>query len=126
MPIYYILLTFLIPILLYIGIYISGSNIYPNKLGINNMEYENKSQYECGIELQEEKKDIKKEKYYIKFYLVTILFLIFDLESILLYPISLVYHIFDPIQEFFSYIILNIFIYLLLFGIYLEATKSIF
>lgn len=92
------------------------------------MEYENKSQYECGIELQEEKKDpnLKKEKYYIKFYLVTILFLIFDLESILLYPIILVYHILDPIQEFFSYIIFNIFIYLLLFGIYLEASKSIF
>ena len=40
--------------------------------------------YECGYHEIEE----PREKFYMKFYILAIIFLIFDLETILLYPIS--------------------------------------
>ncbi len=58
---------------------------YPRRLGENRGERE--SQYECGIELMEEEygESIRKKEY-IKYYIIGIIFLIFDLESIILYP----------------------------------------
>lgn len=51
-----------------------------------------RSQYECGIEpFHEGETSVlygeTREKFYLKFYIIGIIFLIFDLESILLYPI---------------------------------------
>lgn len=58
---------------------------YPRRLGDNRGE--RRSQYECGIELMEEEagESIKKEEY-IKYYIIGIIFLIFDIETIILYP----------------------------------------
>ena len=47
------------------------------------------SQYECGFEPIEEKPGIEtRERYFIKFHIVAVIFLIFDLEAILLYPFT--------------------------------------
>jgi len=84
--------------LILISYMLTHKRAYPRKISIlmggagggNNIEEESRSQYECGIELFEEKKETR-EKFYIKFYIIAIIFLIFDLESILLYPASILF-----------------------------------
>ena len=112
---------------------------YPRRLGENRGE--RRSQYECGIELMEEEagESIKKEEY-IKYYIIGIIFLIFDLESKLLYPI-----IFSPalnylqttsifkinnfmfLQESINmgYIIFLIFMFMLIIGLIYEYKKKV-
>ena len=59
--------------------------------GSNINERERESQYECGIEpIEEEIGKETKERFNIKYYKVAIIFLIFDLEAILLYPFTLI------------------------------------
>lgn len=125
-------------------------------LNKKSYDFEKQSQYECGIEPFEEnqisinnikKKEIKetetREKFYIKFYIIGIIFLIFDLESLLLYPI-----IFSPAlnrdyptlissegiwggisllgeQIEISYIIFIIFMSMLIIGLIYEYLKKV-
>lgn len=136
-------------ILILISYLLTHKTTYPRKVSIlmggvgggNNKEEESKSQYECGIELFEEKIGREtRERFYIKFYIIAIIFLIFDLESILLYPASILFTqiIRNEIQEGelvkiaeewgrggekIGYITLIIFIYLLVIGIYYELKK---
>ena len=86
------------------------------------------SQYECGFEPIEEKPGIEtRERYYIKFHIVAVIFLIFDLEAILLYPfttiiynnISLGFNPFLPISVFF------IFMFFLILGLFYEFKKGV-
>ncbi len=86
------------------------------------------SQYECGFEPIEEKPGIEtRERYYIKFHIVAVIFLIFDLEAILLYPfttilynnISLGYNLFLPLCVFF------IFMLFLILGLFYEYKKGV-
>jgi NADH:ubiquinone oxidoreductase subunit 3 (subunit A) len=87
-------------ILILISYILTHKTTYPRKVspliggvgGGNNIEEESRSQYECGIELFEEKIGREtRERFYIKFYIIAIIFLIFDIESILLYPASILF-----------------------------------
>jgi NADH:ubiquinone oxidoreductase subunit 3 (subunit A) len=78
-------------------------NKYPNILGLKPGEEE-------------------RERYYIKFYIIGILFLIFDLEALLLYPFTTIlytnweYLINTPIY----FIIFLLFIYFVILGLIYE------
>jgi len=55
-------------------------------INISKIEREKLTAYECGFqEFIEEISEIKK-RYYLKYYIIAIIFLIFDLEILLLYP----------------------------------------
>jgi len=56
-----------------------------------NPETEKLSSYECGFEPYEDARQV----FDIKFYLVAILFLIFDIETVFLFPWSLSVHLLD-------------------------------
>ena len=71
-----------------------------------------------GLNLGEE----ERERYYIKFYIIGIIFLIFDLEALLLYPFTTIlytnweYLIYSPIY----FIIFLLFIYFIIIGLIYE------
>lgn len=86
------------------------------------------SQYECGFEPIEEKPGIEtRERYYIKFHIVAVIFLIFDLEAILLYPFTTVLYYNISIGENIL-LALNVFYIFLLFlivGLFYEYKKGV-
>ncbi|PJF20194.1 NADH dehydrogenase subunit 3 (mitochondrion) [Paramicrosporidium saccamoebae] len=108
---------------------LSHKTNYPGQFGIVNDEGERKSQYECGLETFEEEIGIEtRERFYLKFYIIGILFLIFDLETLLLFPISLLFY--TPYNSLSSntetiYIVFLIFIFILLLGLFYEFRKKI-
>jgi NADH-quinone oxidoreductase subunit A len=71
------MLAFLIAFLLYFVI------IALHKQPENSKEIEKISSYECGFHPFED----TRQKFNIRFYLVSILFIIFDIEIILLFPV---------------------------------------
>lgn len=86
------------------------------------------SQYECGFEPIEEKPGIEtRERYYIKFHIVAVIFLIFDLEAILLYPFTTI--IYEKISIGENIILaLNVFYIFLIFlivGLFYEYKKGV-
>lgn len=144
MTIMIIFSIFLSSFLILFSYFISHKSNFPIQLGIVNDEGERKSQYECGLELFEEEIGIEtRERFYIKFYIIGILFLIFDLETLLLYPISLLFYsdyCSDGIQSFIdlnssvlsldinkfkAFIVFLIFIFILLLGLLYEYRKNI-
>lgn len=125
--------------------------IFTYILNKKSYDFEKLSQYECGIEPFEENQTTlyqlnnntiteTREKFYLKFYIIGITFLIFDLESILLYPI-----IFSPalnylqttsifkINNFYlleesinmGYIVFLIFMFMLILGLIYEYKKKV-
>lgn len=84
-------------VLITISYLLTHKATYPRKVSVlkggagggNNIEEESRSQYECGIEILEGPRG--REKFYIKFYIIAIIFLIFDLESVLLYPATILF-----------------------------------
>lgn len=89
------------------------------------------SQYECGLEPFEEEIGIEtRERFYLKFYIIGIIFLVFDLESILLYPITMIllpkyYPILSGFNYILSYIVFLIFMILLIIGLIYEYRKKV-
>ena len=74
----YLGMSLLVVILMLGGAYILGpSRPYPAK----------HSTYECGVPLL----DPGHSRYEVKYFLVAILFLVFDLETILIYPLAVRY-----------------------------------
>ena len=124
-----ILFTIVLSIfLIFLSYFLSHKTSYPIQLGIVSDETERKSQYECGLEPFEEIIGIEtRERFYIKFYIIGILFLIFDLETLLLYPISLLF--FNPIESTSNinliYFVFLLFIFLLLLGLFYEYRKKV-
>lgn len=121
--------------IIFISYLISHKTSYPVVLGIANDEGERKSQYECGIEPFEEEIGIEtRERFYIKFYIIGIIFLIFDLESLLLYPFTVaVKNITNqfPTSEILysvegkSFMVFIIFIIILVLGLIYEYRKKV-
>jgi NADH-quinone oxidoreductase subunit A len=111
-------------ILIILSYTISHRSNYPRTYSSVNEEGESKSQYECGIEpLEEEIGKETRERIYIKFYIVGILFLIFDLETILLLPASLLFELGLILDKIF--IVLVLFLAILLLGLYYEYRKNV-
>lgn len=88
--------------------------------------YDKLSPIECGFEPIEDKIGIDaRERYYIKFYIIGIVFFIFDLEAILLYPFStiLISNLQNNTDNIIYYIIFLFFIYFIIFGLIYEYRK---
>lgn len=86
------------------------------------------SQYECGFEPIEEKPGIEtRERYYIKFHIVAVIFLIFDLEAILLYPFTtiLFHNISTGENILLALNVFYIFLVFLIVGLYYEYKKGV-
>jgi len=60
-------------------------------IAIQNPETEKLSSYECGFEPYED----ARQNFDIKFYLIAILFLIFDIETIFLIPWAITFNLLD-------------------------------
>ncbi len=53
--------------------------------------------YECGISPEELEGDRSQERFPVKFYLIAMLFIVFDIETVFLYPWAVAY---DELQLF--------------------------
>jgi NADH-quinone oxidoreductase subunit A len=94
----------------------------------NESTVEKLSQYECGLEPIEEKPGIDtRERYFIKFHIVAVIFLIFDLEAILLYPFTtLIFQYFSSdINYLLPFIIFFLFLFFLILGLFYEFKKGV-
>jgi NADH:ubiquinone oxidoreductase subunit 3 (subunit A) len=114
--------------------------IFTYILNKKSYDFEKLSQYECGIEPFDENistgEGETREKFYLKFYIIGIIFLIFDLESLLLYPI-----VFSPAFTFLHntdiinitnipinwipYFVFLIFMFMLILGLIYEYKKKV-
>jgi NADH-quinone oxidoreductase subunit A len=115
-----IVISIIISTLLLSGCYFLNKNTYKEKL----------SQYECGFEPLEEKPGITEpgERFYIKYYIIGIIFLIFDLEAILLYPYTTLLSLNNPLELsnwLTSYLVFLIFMVVLILGLIYEYIKGV-
>lgn len=108
---FYVLIGFVVAILL-AGIIIVISYV----LNLQQADTEKISAYECGFQPFEE----ARTKFDIKFYLVAILFIIFDLEIMFLFPWISSFYMLDFLGIFSMYI----FLILLVIGFYYEWKKG--
>lgn len=86
------------------------------------------SQYECGFEPIEEKPGIEtRERYFLKFHIVAVIFLIFDLEAILLYPFTtIIYNNLSIGLDFFLPLcVFFLFMSFLILGLVYEYKKGV-
>jgi len=79
-------------------------------------DVEKVSAYECGFEPFED----TRATFDVRFYLVSILFIIFDLEVTFLFPWSVVLFSLD----LFSFLIMLVFLFVLIVGFYYEWFKG--
>ena len=115
-----IVISMVISTFLLLGCYFLNKNTYQEKL----------SQYECGFEPLEEKPGISEpsERFYIKYYIIGIIFLIFDLEAILLYPYTTLLSFNNPIEFYnwlIGYTVFFIFLIFLILGLLYEYIKGV-
>ena len=121
--------TILLSILIIsISFLLSHRSSYPVQLGVVGDEGERKSQYECGIEPFEEELGVEtRERFFLKFYIIGIIFLIFDLESLLLYPITVILYnqVTTSVDIYKVYIVFIIFMAILVLGLIYEYRKKV-
>ena len=106
--------------MLYILATLALTIIFYNLKNINLTKIENKDKltiYECGFN----EFDQPRQKYYIKFYIIAILFLIFDLETIILYPLSL----YISALTTFNFLFIYYFFIILSIGLGIELVKNL-
>lgn len=104
---------------MYLIIIILGLILYLCKnINKSKLNREKILHFECGLEPFDE----ARNKYFIKFYLIAIIFLIFDIEIILLYPITIYYSLYVNSIGFFTIIF---FLIILSIGLAYEINKKI-
>ena len=83
-------------------------------LKISSKEYdaEKLSAYECGFTPIGD----ARQPFHVRFYLVGILFLLFDLEVIFLFPWAVSMHWFNPADFYYSFTVVMFFLALLTIG----------
>jgi len=74
------------------------------------------SPYECGVEPEGD----ARERFPVKFYLIALLFIVFDIEVVFLYPWAVVF----KKLKLFGLIEMGIFIFILLIGYYYIIRKG--
>ncbi len=112
-------MTEYLPILIFLFMAIAvsvGAISFSLILGRNNRYREKVSTYECGFEPFQD----SRNKFEVKFYLVAILFIIFDLEIIFLFPWAIA---FDQIG-LFGFLSMMFFLLVLTIGFAYEWTKG--
>lgn len=80
-----------LPVLLLFGVaaaFAGGSIAVSSAVGPRRPNPTKLSAYECG---NEPLADVKGTRFSVKFYMVAIMFLIFDIETVFLYPWAIVY-----------------------------------
>lgn len=85
-------------------------------LGTRKPDVEKNSPYECGFEAFED----ARMKFDVRYYLVAILFIIFDLEIAFLFPWAIVFHELG----FFGFTAMMIFLAILVVGFIYEWKKG--
>lgn len=103
----FILISFLLSLIVFVLSYVLASQSYDS---------EKLSAYECGFQPFED----ARNKFDIKFYLVAILFIIFDLEVSYLFPWAIYLHNID----FFGFWWMIIFLFILTIGFIYEWMKG--
>lgn len=104
---YYIFISLIIAVLIFLLSYIGA---------VQNHDPEKLSAYECGFQPFEDTRD----KFNIKFYLVAILFIIFDLEVSYLFP----WAVYLNFLGFFGFWSMILFLYILTVGFVYEWMKG--
>ena len=102
---WYFFLFFLVALLVPVGILVFVSVIRYKRIDYGDK----KLPYECGVEPETEN---ARESYSIRFYLLALVFIVFEVESIFLFPWAVVY---DKLK-LFGFIEMFIFIIILLVG----------
>ncbi len=91
-------------------------------LKISSKEYdaEKLSAYECGFTPIGD----ARQPFHVRFYLVGILFLLFDLEVIFLFPWAVSMHWFNVTEFYYSFAVVMFFLFLLTIGYVYEWDKG--
>lgn len=87
-------------------------------LGRKNPNPEKNSTYECGVLPIRD----ARQRFDVRFYLVAMLFLLFDIEVVFLYPWAVVFGKFEPV--IYGFIAMAVFVFVLLFGFIYEWRKG--
>lgn len=109
-----------IKVIIYISLCfgLSGLLLYLGlKLSPKVIDFEKLSAYECGFTPIGD----ARQPFHVRFYLIGILFLLFDLEVIFLFPWAITLHLYQTISAF---IIIMLFIGLLTLGFVYEWKKG--
>ena len=110
---YYYLIQLIITVLILCSIFIILAYLIAEK----NLYYEKISGYECGFDPFSD----AREPFSIKFYLISILFILFDIELIYFFPwVAIIL----PGVSFSIYCTMYIFFLILLIGFYYEWKKE--
>jgi NADH-quinone oxidoreductase subunit A len=100
-----------LPILVLIGIafaFAIGSVVMSRLIGIKRPSEVKLAPYECGMPLI----GTAQERFSIKFYIIAMLFILFDIEAVFLYPWAVMY----KRLGMFGFVEMGIFILILLVG----------
>jgi NADH-quinone oxidoreductase subunit A len=87
-------LTAYLPILFLLilsSLFAVGSIVMASKLSPRRWTPAKLAPYECGITPDAEEADIGKERFPVKFYLVAMMFIVFDIETAFMYPWAVAY-----------------------------------
>ena len=106
-----------LPVLIYVGVVVVlgggmliASRVLGHLAGRRYPTTEKNSTYECGmIPIKD-----ARHRFDIRFYLVAMLFILFDIEVVFMYPWAVLYNKFNPV--IFGFIEMLIFIVILLIG----------
>ena len=106
--VYYLIFSFLVALVLFMASYL---------LVVKQYDIEKISSYECGFDPFEED---TRGKFDVRFYLVSILFIIFDIEVTYLFPWAVCLSFMD----FFAFFVMIIFLLILTLGFIYEWKKG--
>lgn len=110
------ILLFVVLSMLMCGFIFMATRFFAFLLKTNKKNAEKLSPYECGFEPFED----ARLKFDVRFYLVAILFILFDLEAAFLFPFAVVFHELSWIP----FVAMGIFLLLLLVGFIYEWKKG--
>ena len=106
-----------LPILIYIAVVLAlgvamlvGSELLGRLAGRHYPTKEKESTYECGMLPFKD----ARQRFDVRFYLVAMLFILFDIEVVFLYPWAVLFNKFDPV--IFGFLEMILFIVILLVG----------
>ena len=102
----------------YIGIYVYSILKHSNIASPRRLDLEKTSSYECGFNPYIQ----TRTKFDFKFYIISIIFLVFDMEIILLLPISLLLLLGAGMTVILTYL----FLFVLVLGLIIEYNANLF
>lgn len=121
--------------------FLNRNNLSPFSLGLSS-DLSRRSQYECGFHPLEEEIGLEtRERFFLNFFIIALLFLIFDIETFLAYPLGfilsvlpyssccLAFFLNDWLFFFYSsplfvpYLVFFFFVFILIVGVFYESNK---